>query len=111
MKKVSDIELDPAEQLHLLDELQNLLERQIKLTHQGNIRDVESLVKQADCLIAKIMQTGVLEKPENRDRREKLRRLYTGLHLAITAQKAETSDKLSQVRKGRKTIDTYRRNI
>jgi hypothetical protein len=33
------------------------------------------------------------------------------LRLAISAQKAETSEKLIQVRRGKKIVETYRNNI
>lgn len=95
----------------LLDSLQILLEKQIELAKEGNISGVEVLSKQADSLTGKIAQTGILELPEFQNRREQLRRLYDTLSLAITARKAETCENLSRVRKGRKTIGTYRSNI
>jgi len=111
MKKVSDIELDPAEQLHLLDELQNLLERQIELAHQGNIKDVELLSEHTDCLVRKIVEIGVLESPEFKDIPEQLSKLYKKLCLVLIAQKADIAERLSHVRKGKKTIETYHSNI
>jgi hypothetical protein len=97
----------------MTDELQSLLEEQIKLVQQGNPagKRIELLSKQADSLVGKIAQSGILESVEFRNRREHLKKLYDTLRLAITAQKADTSAKLNQVRTGRKTIGTYRRNI
>jgi hypothetical protein len=94
----------------LLDDLETMLERQIELVQTGNVSNVEVLSKQADYLVGKIAGTGVLELPEFKSRRELLRRLYGRLCLAITAQRADISEKLSRIRKGRKTIGVYRTN-
>ncbi len=104
-------EIIPDEQIHLLDELQNLLEKQIELARQGNINEIEVLSKQASSLVVEIARSEVLESSEFKSQREKLRKLYQDLCLALTAQQAETSEELSRVRKGKKTIATYRGNI
>jgi len=98
-------------QVHLLNDLQILLEKQIGLARQGDISSVEVLSKQASSLVGKIAQTGVLELAEFKNRREQLQKLYDSLCLALAAQKTETAEKLSRVRKGKKTIETYRSNI
>ncbi len=104
-------EIIPGEQIHLLDELQNLLEKKIELARQGNINEIEVLSKQASSLVVEIAGSEVLESSEFKSQREKLRKLYQDLCLALTAQQAETSEELSRVRKGKKTIATYRGNI
>ncbi len=104
-------EIIPDEQIHLLDELQNLLEKQIDLARQGNINEIEVLSKQVSSLVGEIARSGVLESSEFKSQREKLRKLYQDLCLALTAQQAETTEELSRVRKGKKTIATYRGNI
>ncbi len=104
-------EIIPDEQIHLLDELQNLLEKQIELARQGNINEIEVLSKQASSLVGEIARSGVLESSEFKSQREQLRKLYHDLCLALTAQQAETAEELSRVRKGKKTIATYRGNI
>ena len=94
-----------------LDDLKEMLEKQVKLAQQGNISDVEILSSRAGCLVQEIIQTGVLKRPEFKNRLEQLRKLYEELSLAITAQKADVFEKLSQVRKGKKTIKTYHKSI
>jgi len=96
---------------HVLDELQSLLERQIELTLQGNISDIDVLSSRADSLVAEIAQTGILESTEFKDQRDRLQRLYDSLHLTITAQQADVSEKLSRVRRGRRTVAAYHSNI
>jgi hypothetical protein len=39
-----------------------------------------------------------------------LKKSYEDLRLAITAQRSDTAEKLSQVRRGRKIVETYRGN-
>ena len=104
-------EIIPDEQIHLLDELQNLLEKQIELARQGNINEIEVLSKQANSLVGKIARSGVLESSEFKSQCEQLRKLYQDLCLALTAQQAETAEELSRVRKGKKSIKAYRNNI
>jgi len=98
--------------ISMLDELQSLLEMQLKLAHQGNSagEQIEVLCRQADCLVKEITQAGILDQPEFENQKKKLKKLYEDLHLALTAQKADTAEKLSQVRRGRKIVETYRGN-
>ncbi len=99
--------------ISMLDELQGLLKKQLDLSHQGNSAGerIEVLGRQADCLVEKITQAGILEWPEFESQRKKLKKSYEDLHLAITAQKADTSEKLCHVRRGRNIVETYRSNI
>ena len=99
------------EQINLLDELQSLLEKQIELAKQGNISNVEVLSKQASSIVERIVQAGILGLAEFKNRRKRLQKLYQDLCLAVTAQRAGISEKLSRIRKGKKTIETYRKNI
>ena len=101
------------EQVYLLSELQNLLEKQIEMAHQGNSdgNQIETLSRQTDCLVEKIAQAGIFKRAELKHQREQLKKLYDDLCLAVSAQKAEVADKLSQVRKVRNTIGTYRKSI
>jgi len=100
--------------VHLLDELQTLLEKQVELARQGSIREVEVLSKQADSLVEQIIQTGTHHCPEDvlkAEQRKKLGKLYEDLCLAISAQKAGVCTELKQIRKGKKTIQAYRSHI
>jgi hypothetical protein len=99
---------------HMLDELQTLLEKQVEMARQGNIRNAEVLCKQAGSLVDEIARTGILDPVDpalNVGRREQLQKLYDDLCLAITDQKAGVCEELSRVRKGKKTIQTYRSHI
>ena len=97
--------------LSKLNDLQNLLEKQTELVKRGNISGIESLAEQANSLIDQITRAGLLKHAEFAGHREKLKRLYDDLCMAVAAQKADVSEKISRVRKGRKTIQTYRNTI
>lgn len=97
--------------VNLLDNLQILLQKQIRLAQEGDTSGIEVLAKQADILAQKIAETGILELPEFGNRRQQLQKLYDSLCLAITAQRAGISKKLSRIRKGKKTLETYRSNV
>lgn len=94
-----------------LDDLQGLLEKQIKLARQGNISKLEVLSKCCGPLVDKVVRAGILESVGFGNRREQLQKLYRELHLTVTAQKAEDAENLSRIRKGKKTIQTYHNNI
>jgi hypothetical protein len=105
------VEIIPDGQIHLLNELQSLLEKQIELARQGHINEIEVLSKQAGSLVGKIARSRVLESSEFESQNDQLRKLYQDLCLALTTQQVETAEELSRVRKGKKTIETYRSNI
>jgi hypothetical protein len=101
------------EHLSMLDELQDLLEMQLKLVHEGNSagKQMDDLGTRTDLLVKKIVQAGILERPEFKSQKEELKKSYEELHLAITDQRADTAEKLSQVRRGRKIVGIYRGNL
>ena len=100
-----------AEQTQLLDELANLLKKQNQLAQQGSISEVEQLGTQADCVVEKISQTRILDSIKFKNKKENLQKLYNDLCLAVMAQKADTSEQLSEVRRAKKTIGVYKNNI
>jgi len=99
--------MNANEQTQLLDCLQSLLERQVKLARQGNIVGVEVLAEQAGLIVEDIRQAEI-PPLEIENRLGQLRKLYEDISLAIMDQKTDVSEKLNRVRKGMKTIETYR---
>jgi ribosomal protein S20 len=97
--------------LSKFNDLQNLLKKQTELVKRGNISGIESLARQANSLIDQIARAGLLEPAEFAEHREKLKRLYDDLYMAVAAQQADVSEKISRVRKGRKTIQAYRNTV
>ena len=101
------------EHVRLLDELEGLLSRQIELAHQGDSagEQFNVLTARAGSLVGKITQLGPPGSGEYQHRFERLRELYETLSLVLAAEKADVSEELSRIRKGRKIIGTYRRTI
>ncbi|MHC4215480.1 MAG: hypothetical protein ACYSWP_19130 [Planctomycetota bacterium] len=66
----------------ILDNLQNLLKKQLDFAREGGFREVVMLAEQVDSVIGKISQARVFEKPQFRQKQEKLRALYKELELA-----------------------------
>ncbi|HUT30668.1 MAG TPA: hypothetical protein VMX13_12810 [Sedimentisphaerales bacterium] len=98
------------EQIQLLEKLEALLLRQITLAQEEKISAVELLGKQADSLVTQIAETSILDQPEFQARRNQLQALYDSLCLAVTAQKADIAEKLSLVRRGKRTLGAYKSN-
>ena len=104
----NSVEIIQDEQIHLLDELQNLLEQQIGYARHSNVNEIEALSKKANSLVGKIARSGILKTSEFKNQRDQLRKSYQDLCLALTTQQAENAKELSQVRKGKKTVMAYR---
>jgi hypothetical protein len=109
--KAANAEIISSDPVNLLDDLQTLLKRQIASARNGRTKDIESLCKQADILVQKIAHLGFLNQPIFETQRGQLQKLYDDLQLALTAQKDQTKQSLSRIRKGKKAIATYHNNI
>jgi len=101
------------EHIRLLDELEGILSRQIELAHQGDSagEQFSVLTARAGSLVGEIAQLGPAGSGQYQHRFERLRELYETLSLVLAAEKADVSEELSRIRKGRKIIGTYRRTI
>ena len=102
--------VEADEQVHLLDNLQSLLEKQIEMARRSNFRRVEALAGQADSIVEKIVKTKVFEQPGLDSRREHLTKLYKKLELILTAGKDSVGKQLRQVGNVRKTLHIYHNN-
>lgn len=98
------------EKIHLLDNLQNLLETQIEMARRSNLRRVEALAEQADSVVEKITKAKPFDQPEFDGRCEHLTELYKKLQLILAAGKDSVGRQLRQVSNARKTLKTYRNN-
>jgi hypothetical protein len=109
----STIEIAPEEHVYLLNKLKRLLEEQIQLIHQGSTNDerIETFNRQAESIVGKIVEAGILELEELSQQREQLKKLYNILNLAVIAQRNETAKNINHIRKGKKTIEVYRNSI
>jgi hypothetical protein len=97
--------------LSILNDIKNLLERQIVLARRGNINDIKALCSQTGSLVSEAAQLNIPELPEFKKRVGDLTELYSELCLILTTEKAETGRQLKRVHKTRKMVGTYRNNI
>lgn len=111
--KTNVAEIAPEEHTYLLNKLKKLLEEQIQIIHQGNANDdrIDDFNRQAELIIGKIVETGILEIEELNQQREQLKKLYNILNLAVIAQRDETAKNIKHIRRGKKTIDVYQKNM
>ena len=101
------------ENKELLDELQHMLEQQIELIHKGDPagKKIEKMSERINVIVEEVKRTGIIESAQFKSQREKIKKLYDCLYMEISAQKDQTEQQLNRLRKGKKTIVTYRSNI
>jgi hypothetical protein len=95
----------------LLEELENLLKRQIDLAQRGSLADLLKLAGSCEAMVAEAAKTGLAEKPEYKNAMERLGGLYRRLQLVLSAQQNAAAEQLRAVRKGKKTLSAYRNNV
>ena len=94
-----------------LDHLQCLLQKQLVLIQRGDWGNFETLSKETDAVIARIIKTGIVKSDEFKKRREKLQQIYHQLCLTVATQKDAVGKELGRIRKGKKVLKTYSGNI
>ena len=100
-------------QKNIIESLQTLVEEQKKLTRGGGYDSarLEQLGRQTDVLVRKIAQTKILQQERFKGEREKLQQTYNELCLAIKAEQKHIKDGIEKVRKGKKTVSIYQKNL
>ena len=99
------------EEIRLLEELANILERQIELVRHDDIAELDEQVSQMGQLAMKIMAAGLLDRPQYDGWRERLIGLYRDLQLMLSTQKDAVAGQLRSINKGQKTLAVYRDGI
>ncbi len=101
-----------GEHVHLLDELESLLTRQVELAHQGDAAGERFglLTARAGSVVEEIAQLGPAASADFQHKFDRLRELYETLSLVLAAQRADVCEELTRVRKGRRIVEVYRSN-
>ena len=99
------------DEIQLLGQLGNLLERQIELARHGDFAGLEQLAGQCEPLVVRITAAGLLENPAYKAERERLVKFYRDIQMAISMQKDVTGEQLKSMRKHKKTLAIYRGNV
>ena len=98
----------PEQSLRLLDELQSLLNEQIKLVRKGDFNVSEALIEETAGLVDELSQIGVSEHKELRERFERLTKSYRTVIFSVAVEKDRLEQQLQQISQGRKTLRIYR---
>jgi hypothetical protein len=99
------------DEVRLLEELANILKKQIGFALHGDFAGLERLAGQCEPFVARITAAGLLENPAYKAQRERLAKFYRDLQVAVSMQKDATGEQLKSMRKHKKTLATYRSNI
>jgi len=103
--------MSSTEDVRLLEELGNLLEKQIELARRGSLTGLEQLAGRCEPLVAEIVAAGLFEKPEHKTAKDRLAGLYRDLQMLLSTQQSAVAEQLKSVRKGKKTLAIYRGSI
>ena len=91
----------------LLDELQQLLERQLELTRGGNTAGLDEVGERANAVVGRMAKAHMMDSPAFRSRRSLLDKLFKELYLTLATQRQETCDALIAVRQGKRLLRIY----
>jgi hypothetical protein len=98
-------------QKSLVNTLQNLLKKQLHYARHGDISTIEALSAQSDAVVQQINREKILELNEFRTHKKQLQKAYEDLSIALKIQKDDIAEKVSRIKKGKKTIKAYKKNI
>lgn len=101
----------PGDAKPLLDELQALLEKQVRVARQGDLATMAVLTEEADAVVAKVVRLGVNGTPEFERRRSVLESLFDTLSLVLTTARSDVHDEIKRMRRGKNVLGIYRRNL
>lgn len=99
------------DEIRLLEELANILERHIELVRRDDVAGLEEQVGHGGHLVRKIAAAGLLDRPQYNGWRDRLAGLYRDLQLVLSTQKEAVAGQLRLLQNGRKTLAAYRNNI
>lgn len=102
------VKATPDQPLLLLDELQSLLNEQIRLVRKGKFSATETMAEETGRLIEELGRIDVPERIEIRKRIERLVKSYRIIIFSVAAEKDRVEKQLQQIGQGRKTLRTYR---
>jgi hypothetical protein len=95
------------DEIQLLNELVNVLERQLEFARHGEAGETENLIGCGEQLAFKITAAGLLERPEYDHWRNRLTELYKNLELVFSAQKQAVAEQMKSIQMSKKTLAAY----
>ena len=103
--------MSTGEDIRLLEELENLLTKQIALARRGSFAAVLQMAGTCEPLVAKIAEARLFERPGHKTAKDRLAGLYRDLQLLLSTQQSAAAEQLKAVRKGKKTLSIYRGSV
>ena len=91
----------------MADYLENILVRQLERLRKYDLDGAVVLAEEANEIADVLGRDGMLKRPEHREQRQRMERLYKDISLIIASEREEVSDKLKVIRKGIKTLGVY----
>lgn len=95
----------------MADYLENILIRQLEKVRKYDLDGAVVLAEESNEIAAALGRDGMLKRPENREQRQRIEKLYKDIGLIIASEREEVSDKLKVIRKGIKTLGVYGGNM
>lgn len=94
-----------------LQDLVELLLRQITLARQGRIEQVETLAAKGDEIVRQIKDDSTLQMPQSEHLKQHAKELYRKLFITLADKRFKTTQEIEDIRRGRKTIRIYRQGL
>jgi hypothetical protein len=108
MKNSDSAKITPDQSFQLLDELQSLLNEQIRLVRKGDFSASGALTEETDGLVEQLGQMGLSEHSDFERRFERLVKSYRTVIFSFAAEKDRLEKQLQKIGRGRKTLRAYR---
>ena len=91
--------------------LENILEKQLKLMRTSRDKAALDLAGQTTDFVDIIGQKEILKNDKFATQRKNIQRLYKELTLATAERKLSVSSELNKIRKGKKSVGAYKKEI
>ncbi len=108
MKNADGVKTEPKPSSALLDELESLLNEQIKSVRKGDFSKSEALTEKTGRLVDELSQIDVSERSDLRERFKGLVKSYRTVIFSFAAEKDRIEKQLQKIGRGRKTLQAYR---
>ena len=103
--------MSTEKQKSLVNTLQSLLKKKLHCARHGDISTVETLSAQSDAIVQQINREKILDLDEFKTHKKQLQKAYEDLSMALKIQKDDIAEKVSRIKKGKKTIKAYKKNV
>jgi len=94
-----------------IESLRAALEQQLKLLRLGLLDQVVACAQRTNTLVEQMAAEGIFRTAEFADHRDRFQQLYRNLIAAVECHKQDITVQLQKIRKGRRGICAYRRNL